>query len=302
MESEQLTRSSQRWANAALAALSEGPDRYDFAVHHAGVAAEHLLKAYLCGIHPLLIVEGKHFDSFLHVVGRGARAKTPITKARTIGLMEAFVRAHQLLPGKIPIDRNGFEPLADARNGVAHSSVCVGEQALSVFAICLRVIDPLLTELEIDAAKYWGPYQELHDKLVGDRVKAARVRLEALRARARAVFRQRFSHLTDKETVAVLATITNREPRADCDDYEPKPCPACVAEGWVGGEVGYEEYEGDLHRILTPTRFDCYACDFEADGEEFQELKDLTGQIYSEADAEDFWTPDDEVPGSMVGR
>ncbi|MFE4329641.1 hypothetical protein ACFRQM_09315 [Streptomyces sp. NPDC056831] len=301
MESEQLKSSSRRWANAALAALSEGPDRYDFAVHHAGVAAEHLLKAYLCGVHPTLIVDGK-FDSLLHAVGRGARSKVRVTKVKTIGLMDAYARVYQLLPGKIPIDRNGFEPLADARNGVAHSSVYEPEQALSVFTICLRVIDPLISELEIDAADYWGPYRELHDKLVGDRVKAARVRLEALRVKARAVFQQRFGHLTDKEIVAVLATITNREPRADCEDYELKPCPVCAAEGWLGGGVTYEEYDGDLYRVLTPTRFDCYACDFEVDGEEFQELTDLTHQIYSEADPEDFWVPDDDVPGSMVGR
>lgn len=63
MDSAQLKRSSERWMNAALAAFVEGPESYDFAVHHAGVATEHLLKAYLAGVHPALIVDGRHFDS-----------------------------------------------------------------------------------------------------------------------------------------------------------------------------------------------------------------------------------------------
>jgi hypothetical protein len=45
MLADQLKTSSKRWMTAALAAFSEGPESYDFAVHHAGIAAEHLLKA-----------------------------------------------------------------------------------------------------------------------------------------------------------------------------------------------------------------------------------------------------------------
>jgi HEPN domain-containing protein len=47
MHADQLKASSQKWMTAALVAFSQGPESYDFAVHHAGIAAEPLLKAYL---------------------------------------------------------------------------------------------------------------------------------------------------------------------------------------------------------------------------------------------------------------
>jgi hypothetical protein len=84
MHAEQLKLSSQRWMTAALAAFSEGPEAYDFAVHHAGIAAEHLLKAYLATLHPALVVEGKDFDSLLHATGHGAHASVHVTRVKTI--------------------------------------------------------------------------------------------------------------------------------------------------------------------------------------------------------------------------
>ncbi|MFJ9523040.1 hypothetical protein ACIRPK_32935 [Kitasatospora sp. NPDC101801] len=86
MDAEQLTLSSQRWMAAALAAYSQGPQAYDFAVHHAGIAAEHLLKAYLASLHPALVVEAKDFDSLLHATGMGKYASGHVTRAKTIGL------------------------------------------------------------------------------------------------------------------------------------------------------------------------------------------------------------------------
>jgi hypothetical protein len=51
---------------AGLGAFSRDGEPDDFAVHHVGVALEHLLKAYLAFLHPALIVDAKDFDSLLH--------------------------------------------------------------------------------------------------------------------------------------------------------------------------------------------------------------------------------------------
>lgn len=58
MDQESLQASSRRWMRAALEAVGRR-ESLDFAVHHAGVGLEHLLKAYLCSLHPALVVDTK---------------------------------------------------------------------------------------------------------------------------------------------------------------------------------------------------------------------------------------------------
>ncbi|MGW4102081.1 hypothetical protein [Streptomyces sp. NPDC004976] len=269
MDAEQLKGSSHRWMNAALAAFVEGPESYDFAVHHAGVATEHLLKAYLAGMHPALIVDGKHFDSLLHATGLGSHAG-PLTKIKTIGLVDAYLRVDRLLPKKIPISKVDLEPLADARNGVAHSAIHDSAQAEAVFTLCLRLVDPVLEELKVDPNSYWGPYLLLHDKLVEEQVRQERVAAEALLIKARSLFEQRFGHLSCKEREVVLAAIASK-PLITMSREAPMECPACGSQGWVAGEVEavhlYDE-DGGLtisqeEVFLRPHRFHCAACDLD---------------------------------------
>ena len=70
-------------------------------------------------------VDGQHFDSLLHATGLGSHAG-PLTKIKTIGLVEAYMRVAKLLPGKIPISKGDLHPLADARNRVAPEVERVG--------------------------------------------------------------------------------------------------------------------------------------------------------------------------------
>ncbi|MEU8927883.1 hypothetical protein AB0D10_44470 [Kitasatospora sp. NPDC048545] len=294
MDAEQLKRSSQRWMEAALAAFVEGPDSYDFAVHHAGVATEHLLKAYLAGLHPALIVDGRHFDSLLHATGLGVHA-TPLTKLRTIGLAEAHERVLKLFPRKIPIDKKALEPLADARNGVAHSAIHDSAQSAAVFTICLRLVDPILEELKIEPSGYWGPYLVLHDKLVDEQVRRERITAEALLVKARAMFAQRFGHMSGKERDVVLAAITS-QPMITAVKEAPKECPACGSQGWVAGEVSVYTHGGaGLEGVyVTPYGFHCAACDLEVGGSLLVHLGDLDEDVLLEEDPYDY--VDDEEP------
>jgi hypothetical protein len=74
MDPKDLAESSRRWMGMALSALTR-PQDVDMAVHHAVVACEHLLKAYLASLHPVLVAEGKDFTSLLHATGHGDKAK-----------------------------------------------------------------------------------------------------------------------------------------------------------------------------------------------------------------------------------
>src|SRR5438874_28233 len=116
MDAIRLQESSRRWMATGLEAFSSGEGSFDFAVHHHGVALEHLLKAYLASLHPALIVEPKDFDSMLHATGHSDRAKRPSTRSKTIGLFEAFVRVKRLLPDQITVTEQEFEPVLAARN------------------------------------------------------------------------------------------------------------------------------------------------------------------------------------------
>ncbi|MFF5147544.1 hypothetical protein ACFY6U_48885 [Streptomyces sp. NPDC013157] len=293
MHAEQLKASSQKWMTAALTAFAEGPESYDFAVHHAGIAAEHLLKAFLAGLHPALIVEARDFDSLLHPTGHGAHASAPASRAKTIGLVEAHARVHKILRNQIPINKQALEPVVNARNGVAHSGVHDVAEVQTVFTTCLRLIDPLLAELKIAPDDYWGSYVPLHDRLILERVQAARIRLEGKLAKARAIFEQRYGHLASKEREIVLATITQYSPRYMEHDVETT-CPACGSQGWLMGDTHIEETNSPVV-VFTPYVFACSACDLDVENEEFWQLGDLGDEVELSDSPEDFygnWQPD----------
>ncbi|WP_405535984.1 hypothetical protein OG787_20605 [Streptomyces sp. NBC_00075] len=292
MDAEQLKGSSRRWMNAALAAFVEGPESHDFAVHHAGVATEHLLKAYLAGIHPALIVDGRHFDSLLHATGLGSHAG-PLAKVKTIGLVDSYLRTVKLLPRKIPISKEDLEPLADARNGVAHSAIHDSAHSEAVFTACLRLVDPVLEELKVDPNSYWGPYLVLHDKLVDEQVRQERVAAEALLVKARSLFEQRFGHMSPKERDVVLAAITSK-PMITMGREAPVECPACGSQGWMAGEVEAIHHHNngqvtiDTEEVfLSPHRFHCAACDLEVGTKLLVHLSGLPHGIFLDAEPHD---------------
>ncbi|WP_030331030.1 hypothetical protein [Streptomyces sp. NRRL B-1381] len=298
MDTEQLKGSSRRWMNAALAAFVEGTASHDFAVHHAGVATEHLLKAYLAGMHPALIVDGRHFDSLLHATGLGSHAG-PLSKVKTIGLVDAYLRVAKLLPRKISISKEDLEPLADARNGVAHSAIHDSAQSEAVFTACLRLIDPVLEELKVDPNSYWGPYLVLHDKLVDQQVRQERVAAEALLVKARSLFEKRYGHISPRERDVVLAAITSK-PMISLDREAPVECPACGSQGWMAGEVEnihvYKDGQITIDTkevLLSPHGFHCAACDLEVGTKLLVHLSDLPRGIFLDADTNDY--ADNEV-------
>ncbi|MEV5159566.1 hypothetical protein [Streptomyces sp. NPDC053728] len=270
-DAQRLWYSSQKWMAAAFTAFSDGPMMKDMAVHHAGVAAEHLLKAYLADLHPALIVEGKDFSSLLHATGHGAHASGPRSQTKTIGLVEAYVRVAGILKGSMPVSRQELLPLAEARNGVAHAAFHDAAQVNAVFTTCLRMADSLLPGLP-PLGDFWGQYQALHDKLLDIRVVEARVQLEGKLARARHVFSERYGHFSQEDRSLVLAAIANVSSPGYIDHDEPATCPACSSHGWLGGETFVSEAADTV--LMTPLVFDCPACDLHLEVEELGMLKE----------------------------
>lgn len=294
MDSERLKLSSRKWMIAAFTALAEGPSSHDLAVHHAGIAAEHLLKSYLASLHPALVVEGKDFNSLLHATGHGSHASVPAEQVKTIGLAEAHARAQKILRKKMPVDQRALGPLANARNGVAHSGMYDRSGVNAVFTTCLRLIDPLLVELNINTFSYWGGYESLHDRLLEENVEAVRVRLESKLARAKDVFTERYGHLPQKEREIVLGAIARVSPPGYIEHDEPATCPACESQGWLSGDTHVDEDEWAV--MFTPFVFTCPACDLRVEHEELEELEDLAEEVKLDESPNDFyadWEPDE---------
>ncbi|WP_439082070.1 hypothetical protein [Streptomyces sp. WL006] len=261
---QRLWYSSAKWMKAAFAAFSSGPMMEDMAVHHAGVSAEHLLKAYLASLHPSLVVEASHFDSMLWATGHGAYAGVPATQTRTIGLVEAHKRVWAVMKGEMPVTAKELGPLANARNGVAHAALHDAMQVDEVFTTFLRLADAVLPRLPL--TDFWGQYKGLHDKLLDVRVERARVRLEGMLVRARQAFAGRYEHLSEQDRLIVLAAVSKVSSPGYMEHDEIVSCPACPATGWLGGETYVSPQKQTV--MMTPTVFDCPACDLHLEREE----------------------------------
>ncbi|MFJ5735453.1 hypothetical protein [Streptomyces microflavus] len=305
LDAEKLALSSRKWMAAAFAAFTDEPSSEGMAVHHAGVATEHLLKALLASIHPSLIVDGKDFNSLLYAAGQGGLAQVRGSRVKTIQLAEAYDRVTKVLPGKLPPRPQGREPwpLADARNGVAHAGYYDRSDVIEVLTSCIGIIDPLLVELGI-GSEYWGDHTSLHDELLTEGVEAARLQVEQKLARARRVFTERFGHIDEgSRQLAISAMGFLFAERYVGDHSAPVNCPACPAQGMLLG-FSYVDEEREVV-VLTPVAFECPGCALRLQIEEFGHLaspfeQEVTLDVspddfYSEMEPdEDYELPPDE--------
>ncbi|MFE7948524.1 hypothetical protein [Streptomyces sp. NPDC057426] len=137
-----------------------------FAVLHAGVGCEHILKALLCRYNPLLISEKGDQSLRFHSLGFGnAQGVKPLSEARTIGIVEAFKTATIFMGGRMPVDERAFRPFADSRNGVAHSAYLDDQAAGEVVELGLLVVEAVRAELGLDPADFWGEYEPVFSDL-----------------------------------------------------------------------------------------------------------------------------------------
>ncbi|MGW7006376.1 hypothetical protein ACWGCW_27045 [Streptomyces sp. NPDC054933] len=122
----------------ALDALGRSEDA-DFAVHHAAVACEHLLKGYLAGLHPVLVADGRDFASLLQATGHGNKVTADLTDFRSILLPEAYARVTHLHP-HLPVTPKEFKAVANARNGVAHIGIHDNSRTRELMTTCVRLV------------------------------------------------------------------------------------------------------------------------------------------------------------------
>jgi hypothetical protein len=158
LNEEKFTDMASQFLRASLDSWRAG--NHAFAVLHAGVGCEHILKALLCRHNPLLVSEKNDQSHRFHSLGFGdAQGVKPLSEARTIGIVEAFKTATIFMGVRMPVNERTFRPFADSRNGVAHTAYLDDRAADEVLKVGLLVVEAVRTELALDPAEFWGPYE-----------------------------------------------------------------------------------------------------------------------------------------------
>lgn len=267
-----LYRAGRRNAQKAAGDLAEG--NHDDAMAHAGIALEHLMKAYLAAQSPLLIV-GQSAGGALDLAGMrwGLKgAGTPPPTSKTITATEAARRCSYLLAG---LDEKSLRIVLAARNGVLHVGQTEGD-AGRVLAAVAAAAEVLLPEIGKDARSLWGNYREaVMGRLDGQRSETAHRVADRI-----AQSREDWEVSRKRHGIEGLNALREMaEARlADFDEIRAE-CPACGAPALLTGDVEVEEapnYDWDgrewslqgvsLAPFVLPTAFRCLACGLRLDG------------------------------------
>ncbi|ONI92404.1 hypothetical protein ALI22I_03850 [Saccharothrix sp. ALI-22-I] len=307
MDPKELMSSSQRWMRQGLAAFTRNDGSQDFAVHHVGVAMEHLLKAYLASLHPVHIVEEKHWDSLLHATGHADRTKTPRSRTKTIGLSVAFDRVKRLIP-KISVTSQEFELVRTARDGVAHVGYHDQGEVRAVLTTAIRLAIPVLAEIEqlhdVDnwALIYWSDYSQLRDDLVNEHTTELRLAVTAKITRARSAFRERVVWTAAEQRKAMIEAIGAHNPYPFAVEHEQRAdsCPACEGRGWLHGPVTIDWRNDDGEGggpfvTFYPDGYECAVCSLSLGSEELEILQLDSPIELVDVDPTEWLEPDEDI-------
>jgi hypothetical protein len=266
----QLAESAPRFAREALAALSSG-DEVGFALY-AATSLEHLLKSFLAGKHPALIVDGKNLDSLLHACGQAAVANTPRDKVKTISAGESLERVTRFIP-LVASQTTRLQELFGIRNGAVHLA---DKGSIAPYVLpFLKASEEVRQALLLDRETYWGEYVTLADQTIQEHVAAAELKVAAALAAAKALFAERFEGLEERaRALAVTALETNT---LYGDEEQHVDCPACgataLAEGtveveWEYEQVGEEDFVPHFTATFIADRLRCNVCRLRLDDDD----------------------------------
>ena len=263
----QLAESAPRFAREALEALSDGDD-VGFALF-AATSLEHLLKSFLAGRHPALIIDARSFDSLLHACGEDAAANTPRDTVKTIGAVESLHRVSRFVPS-LTTEISRVEGLFGVRNGGVH--LADSRSVSGYVQPFLAASEEIRGALGVDRATYWGEYIGLADQTLKEHVAAVELKVAAALAGANAAYEQRFGRLDES---ARCAAITALEANTFWGDEEQGlACPACgssatafggVEVEWRYEEVGDDDFVAELDATFIAESFRCHVCGLHLD-------------------------------------
>lgn len=233
-----LYKSAQRFAQRSAADLAAG--RADDSMANAGIALEHMAKAYLASEHPLLVVGSKQGSidpaGMLWALARPTRASggTGIT----INASEAIRRCCILLP---QLSEKDLRPVLDARNGVLHIGFAPGSDADIIISQVARAAEFLLPKIGKESRGLWGNYYSAVMGRLHSRRDRIANRVADKLASARDSHELAFKRL-GVDGVSALRAAADRYSYSE--NEEPMACPACRGPAVVSGSIEVEEEPG----------------------------------------------------------
>ncbi|WP_336031686.1 hypothetical protein [Geodermatophilus sp. FMUSA9-8] len=267
---DSLFASGVKQAQRGLRARHDGD--HDDAAFHLGTMVEHLLKAVLVNLNPVLIHDkNPDFNSMLKLAGQGHRAKSDHS-LRTVGFEEAMARVAQILH---PIGGAGqtwlkvYKPIAAARNDAAHlgGSPDDPENIAELAVACAR---DLVAEIGRDLDDLFASYGDTARSLIEANTTKLERELQSRVDTARTAFLARYGTVPTPESEALLSLADIQAAVLGDDKRSPVLCPACGRTAVLSGfpyldypaavDVGPHTSETDLHLLLSAERLDCPAC------------------------------------------
>lgn len=304
---EKIFGRAKDFANKGLRDYVDGQSEH-FLVNLA-ISAELLGKALLAGIHPSLIID-KDFDSLLHVCGAGKHARKSPANIRTIGARDIFDRCSQILP-KLKEHEEILNTLANIRSGLIHLGDHDAKMAKLVFTPYLKYVKIILESLQVDFKAFFGEYTDIANTNIMDSKKEIDVQVQALLAKARSDFKQKFKGIKKEVAKEIIKTLEETYAITKYEE-EHASCPACKNLGVISGSSEVEGWEVDYDRDGNPEGaypivklhgdlFTCHVCGLELNSSEALEsagiepcidLEDVNPADFFDSDEDGDWYRD----------
>lgn len=276
----ELEASAKDFANRALRAYLHADNRV--ILMNAACSMEHLGKAFLASLHPVLLVEvkGGNLDSLLHLSGYSSKARSPFP--RTIGSREVLSRVQYALPA-LDVPASPLHRLIDVRDGIVHIGFLSDANTRESLIAFLRYSNALYDELDVSLNGRWGEHGELVHSLISQslteiehevqrKIAAAKVHHHELMAKIPTTRRQLVRYDKQRESYYTIDLLPGEERIVTI------ACPACnhaIANCTGVTEINFNADipgEGDTQiispyafRLFRANRLVCGACELSLD-------------------------------------
>lgn len=260
----------------------------------AGAVVEHLVKAVLAKLNPVLLADRKNDLSMLTFSGVTLSPPQTAAELKTIAYADAM-RVLILAEPTLKSIQKDAAAIISARNAAAHMGM-VDRSTLDTYAQdVVRIVAILLPFLGEQPERFWSkPLMPVVEALEREKDDRSQARVASKIAKARAVFAQLTRGLEPSASEAILRGLESRQSLGWGLNFTSEnlrhECPACGRSGWVSyeralrwedGQFEYDSYLGAPSDCvvpvdLEPIMFDCPVCGLLLDAAE-DELEDMEG-------------------------
>lgn len=246
MLASRLYKSAKQFTESAVVAYDRG-EAHVFLLH-AGTALEHLLKARLAELNPLLIAKRDHVPSLVWFADETKHAVHP-AEMRTITLDEAFNLAMAI---KAPLGpfREDIGTLREYRNGVAHFGAYDHVVAAKVLPGFLNTLIALAKELGESSQDLFGIYEDFVQSQLAQHFADEERDYAGRLAQARIRFESEHGEL-DARTMAHLAQLVEMRWHPQSVEDQLIDCPACGLPAYAEGDLEQVDWDVDVDRDGT---------------------------------------------------